>query len=370
MSRAGNVQDALSKLPLNATRRNARILIADEEAIVREILVRKLESLGYECECCANGRTAIDRLVGGSFDLVLADVHVPDTGGAGLLKAAMQISPSIAVILVASVFDIPGAVDALKDGAYDYITKPFSPEQVSISVARALEKRRLLLENQNYQRTLEEQVTNRTRQLEQTVEMLRNTYHSTLEALSKALDSRDTGSDGRSLRVTIYAKELAERLKLNSLEIRVIQQGVLLHDLGKIGIPDRLLRNPEKLVGEERLLLRQHPEIGCRILANIKFLKDAAQIVLHHHECYDGRGYPQGLKGEQIHLGARIFAVADALDDLTCNTKTELPKSFQSAAREIENMSGAQLDPKIVAEFLRIPVSRWEALHREVTAKT
>jgi response regulator RpfG family c-di-GMP phosphodiesterase len=370
MSRPENIFDQLSDRPFNSILRHSRILIVDDEAILREILVRKLESLGCECECCASGRTAIDRLVDGRFDLVLADVLVPDIGGAGLLKEVMRVSPDIAVVLVTSVIDIEAAVAALKDGAFDYITKPFSPEQVSISVARALEKRRLLLENRNYQRTLEEQVSRRTRQLEQAVEVLQKTYHSTLEALSKALDSRDTGSDGRSLRVTVYARELARRLNLSPPDILIIEQGVLLHDFGKIGIRDELLHKPERLTEGEQLLLRQHPRIGYRILSNIKFLKDAAQIVLHHHERYDGKGYLQGLKGEQIHIGARIFAVADALDDLTSDSKSGPSRSFEAAVREIGKMSGAQLDPKIVTEFLQVPVSRWKELHRRIAART
>jgi response regulator RpfG family c-di-GMP phosphodiesterase len=370
MSTAESTFEQLSDQPFSSVPYASRILIVDDEIVVREILARKLGSLGYECECCANGRTAIERLAIGKFDLVLADVLMPDIGGASLLKEAMRVSPGVAVILVTSVIDLEAAVDALKDGAYDYITKPFSPEQVSISVARALEKRRLLLENQNYQQTLEEKVASRTHQLEQALTVLQNTYHSTLVALSKALDSRDADSDGRSLRVTVYAKKLAERLNLSAPEIRIIEQGVLLHDIGKIAIPDELLCNTEELVGREWLLLRQHPEIGYRILSGIKFLREAAQIVFHHHECYDGSGYPQRLKGDQIHIGARIFAVADALDDLTSNDRLRPIVSFESAVREIEKMSGAQLDPQIVAEFLQVQASRWEALRREIAAKT
>jgi putative nucleotidyltransferase with HDIG domain len=370
MVRAENTSDQLSDYPLNSGLHHSRILIVDDEAIIREILVRQLESLGYECECCTNGRTAISRLANGQFDLMLADALAPDIGGVELLKAAMKASPGIAVILVTSVIDIEAAVDALKDGAYDYIPKPFSPEQVSISVARALEKRHLLLENRNYQRTLVKQVASRTRQLEQALEVLHKTYHSTLEALSKALDSRDAGSDGRSLRVTVYAKELAERLGLDPPNVRVIEQGVLLHDFGKIGIPDELLSRPRELTEKEQLLLRQHPEIGYRILSSIKFLKNAAQIVLHHHERYDGKGYPRGLKGEQIHIGARIFAIADALDDLTSNPGSGARKSFEVAIQEIKKMSGSQLDPQIVARFLRVPISKWEELHRKTVDKT
>jgi response regulator RpfG family c-di-GMP phosphodiesterase len=370
MSTAENVLGQWSGTPVGSVFRAARILIVDDEVVIREIMARKLASLGYSCECCATGQKAIDLLATGGFDLVVADILMPEIGGVGLLKEAMRVSPGIAVILVTSVIDIEVAVDALKEGAYDYITKPFSLEQVSISVSRALEKRRLIVENQNYQRTLEEQVASRTRQLQEALGVLEHTYHSTLVALSKALDSRDADADGHSLRVTIYTKQLAQRLNLSEADIRTIEQGVLLHDIGKIGIPDELLRRPEDLVGSEWLLLHQHPEIGYRILSSIKFLRGAAQVVLHHHECYDGSGYPQRLKGDEIHLGARIFAVTDALDDLTSNCRFQQPVSFEDAVREIEKMSGKQLDPDIVREFIKIPVSGWKTIRQEIAAKT
>lgn len=369
MSTAESILRQLSNAPYGSILHSSRVLIADDEIVIREILARKLEGLGYACECCASGRTAIDMLATGRFDLVVADIQMPDIGEGGLLKEAMRLSPGIAIILVTSVIDIEAAVDALKVGAYDYITKPFSLEQVSISVSRALEKRRLLLENQNYQRTLEEQVASRTRQLEEALGVLEQTYHSTLVALSKALDSRDADSDGHSLRVTVYAKHLAQRLKLSDTEIQIVEQGVLLHDIGNIGIPDELLRRPEALSGKEWLLMRQHPEIGYRILSSIKFLKGAAQLVLHHHERYDGNGYPLGLRGNDIHLGSRIFAVADALETLTSNNRSEPAMSFEAAAGEIEKMAGIQLDPNIVSEFLKVPISKWGALRRETAAK-
>jgi response regulator RpfG family c-di-GMP phosphodiesterase len=367
MSTAENVY---TNSPFGAAFRPAKILIIDDEVVIREILARKLSNLGYSCECCASGQKAIDLLATGEFDLAVADILMPEIGGVALLKEAMRVSPGIAVILVTSVVDIEVAVDALKEGAYDYITKPFSLEQVSISVCRALEKRRLLVENQNCQRTMEEQVASRTRQVKEALGVLDHTYHSTLVALSKALDSRDADSDGHSLRVTVYTKRLAQGLNLSESEIRTIEQGVLLHDIGKIGIPDELLQKPEDLVGREWLLMRQHPEIGYRILSSIKFLTGAAQVVLHHHERFDGNGYPQGLQGNKIHLGARIFAVADALDDHTSNRRFQPSVSFEAAVREIKKMSGKQLDPDIVSEFLKVPASAWKAMRREIAAKT
>jgi response regulator RpfG family c-di-GMP phosphodiesterase len=370
MSTVESLCAQLSETGLCSVLRPSHILIVDNEIVAREMLTRKLESVGHVCECCASSLKAIEMLSSGEFDILLADLLMPEIGGVAFLKEAMRVSPGIAVIFVTAVVDIEVAVDALKDGAYDYITKPFSLEQVSISVSRALEKRRLLLENQHYRRTLEEQVASRTRQLEEALGVLEQTYHSTLVALSKALDSREADSDGHSLRVTVYAKQLAKRLNLSELEILVIEQGVLLHDIGKIGIPDELLRNQGNLAGREGLLVRKHPEIGYRILSNIKFLRGAAEVVFHHHECYDGSGYPQGLKGNQIHLGARIFALTDALDDLTSNGRARSAISFDAAVAEIERRSGAQLDPLIVHEFLKVPVSGWRELRREIDTST
>jgi putative nucleotidyltransferase with HDIG domain len=343
----------------------ASILIVDDEIIVREGLARKLTSLGYDCQCCENGHAAFELLEHNKFDLVLADVLMPEIAGGAFLKNAMSLCPDVAVIFVASVVDIEMAVDSLKDGAYDYINKPFSPEEVSISVARALEKRRLLIDNRNYQRILEEQVSSRTRQLKEALSVLEHTYHSTLVALSRALDSRDADSDGHSVRTTAYAKRLANKLGLNEADIRILEHGVLLHDIGKIGVPDHVLRKSSPLNEEELFLVHKHSEIGFRILSSIKFLKEAANLVLHHHERYDGKGEPQGLKGDEIDQGARIFAIAVALDELTSNRPLRPAIGFEDAMKEIERMSGAQLDPALTKAFLEIPASEWKEICRE-----
>lgn len=339
----------------------SQILVVEEETVTREILARKLSSLGYVCRCCPDLYTAMGLLADEKFDLVITDLVASGSGGFKSVKRIAEVAPDTAIILITSVINVEVAVDALKDGAYDYITKPFSLEEVSISVARALEKRRLLLENRKYQMALEEQVASRTSQLQEALKVLHHTYHSTLVALSRALDSRDAGSDGHSLRVTVYAKCIAESLGLGGQQIRVIEQGVLLHDIGKIGIPDELLKKKGNLTERESLLMRRHPEIGYRILSSIKFLKEAAELVYHHHERYDGKGYPQGLSGDRINLGARVFAVADALDDLAS-------ASLDSAIREITRMSGMQLDPRIVEAFVKIPVHEWETIRQEYGA--
>jgi putative two-component system response regulator len=367
MSTVRSVPEDSHYIPISSMLRPARILVVDDEAMVGDILVRKLTDLGYACERCESYQETLAHLTHRKFDLLLADVSMPGANGHSILQEALRISPNIAVILLTSVVDIEMAVDSLKDGAYDYITKPFNIEEVSISVSRALEKRRLLLENQNYQRTLEERVASRTRQLQEALGVLEHTYHSTLVALSKALDSRDAGSDGHSLRVTVYATRLARQLRMSESEIKTIERGVLLHDIGKIGIPDALLRKADQLSPEESLLMQRHPEVGYRILSSITFLKGAAQLVLHHHERYDGNGYPQHLKGGAIDTGARVFAIADALDDFTLNHQSQPAVSVETAIRNIAEMSGAQLDPAFVSEFLKIPAHEWEAARQEIS---
>ncbi len=370
MAQAGNVFETQGNAHAGAAAGPECILIIDDDIIVGEILHRKLTSLGYSCDFCREGSTALKILTTHPYDLILLDVAMPEMGTFTLLKDALRICNDISAILIAPAVDIAVAVDALKHGADDYITKPFSLEEVVLSVARALEKRRLRTENREYQRTLEEQVESRTRQLKEALETLQQTYHSTLVALGTALDSRDADSNRHSLRVTMYATCLATRLGLNPAAIQAIQQGGLLHDIGKIGIPDELLRKPDKLTESEWQLMRKHPEIGYRILSGIKFLQGAAMLVLHHHEQYDGSGYPAGLRGDEIDLGARIFAVADVLDCMTSNTSLKEATDFESARKEILRIAGTQLDPAIVETFAAIPLQEWEKIRREVSLKT
>jgi response regulator RpfG family c-di-GMP phosphodiesterase len=358
----------MTGVALSSLFRPSRILISDDEVLSREILLRKLTSLGYECDCCETSRSALEMLAQKPYDLFITDIVQQEESRALFLEKVLSARPGVAIILVTSEVNIEVAVDSLKHGAYDYITKPFSIEEMAHSVSRALEKRRLLLENRKYQQTLEEQVASRTRQLKDALGVLEQTYHSTLVALSKALDSRDADPDGHTLRVTAYAVRLARQMGVGEAEVRVIEQGVLLHDVGNIGIPDALLVKKDALDDGERAMMRQHPEIGCKILSRIKFLKAPAIVVLHHHERYDGLGYPQGLKGEEIHLGARIFAVADALENLTYARSSLSVADFESAAVEIRAMSGTRLDPGAVDAFSSIPAGEWQSISQEVAS--
>jgi len=343
----------------------SRLLIVDDEAIIREILVRKLSRLGYVCDQCSNGVVALEQLDRAGYDLLVTDIAMPEMGGIELMKEARSRWPNLAVILVTSVQDLEVAVDALKEGAFDYITKPFSLEQVAISVTQALERRRLLLENISYRRDLELKVHSRQHDLRKALDVLHANYHSTLVALGTALDSRHSGNEGHSLRVTLYALRLARQMGMDETQTREIEQGALLHDIGKIGIPDSILRKEGELTPPEQVLLHKHPEIGYRILSGIKFLKGAARLVLHHEERFDGSGYPAGLRGDEISVGGRVFAVADCLNSRTSDCLFQDPAAFDGVRDQIARMSGSKLDPFVVGRFLRIPREEWEAIRRE-----
>jgi putative nucleotidyltransferase with HDIG domain len=203
-------------------------------------------------------------------------------------------------------------------------------------------------------------------QLNQAHNELKRTYDMTLRALVTALDVRDSETEGHSERVVAYALALAREMGLSGEFLEHLERGALLHDIGKIGVPDAILCKPGPLTEEEWGIMRRHPELGYQMLAGIPFLEEARTIVLHHQERYDGRGYPQGLRGEEIHLGARIFAVIDSFDALTHDRRYRRAVSDDEAATEIERCSGTQFDPQVVQAFLRIyrklrtlPVQRW-----------
>jgi cyclic di-GMP phosphodiesterase len=347
----------------------ARILVVDDEVLVRDILAHKLTTQGYVCASCEDGNSALRLLGEQGFDLLLADVERIEMGWSAFLMEAERFCPDIAVMLLASEGNLEVAVSALKGGAYDYIMKPFTLEEVTFSVRRALEKRRLLMENRAYHRTLAQEVASRTQQLREALDTLQHTYHSTLLALGTALDTREADNVGHSLRVTLYTLRLARELNVGQDDLLVFEQGALLHDIGKLGVPDVLLRKPARLDEAEWGIMRRHPEIGYRILSGITFLRGAAELVLQHHERYDGKGYPRGLQGEAITLGARVFALSDTFDSLTSERPFQSMRSLNDACEELKSLAGSQLDPFLIETFLRIPIQEWESIRNEVASK-
>jgi response regulator RpfG family c-di-GMP phosphodiesterase len=357
------------------------LLIVDDEQVIREVLTERLTLAGYHCDAAANSAEALHCLGnGGRYSLVLSDIDMPGLNGMALLKKIKAQYPEIDVVMVTGVVDVDIAIRSIRMGASDYIIKPFHLDDVIITVERTLEKRRLIRENRDYQLSLEHMVAERTQEvlrksaeverlyeeLKTAFERIHATYNTTLEALMEAVDTRDTETQGHSHHVSEFTLVVARRLGVIEPELTQMKWGALLHDVGKIGIPDAILHKPGPLTAEEWIEMRKHPEMGRRILVGIKFLEGAIPIVYCHQERYDGTGYPRGLVGDQIPLGARIFAVVDTLDAMTRNRPYRKAMEYESARQEVIAFSGTQFDPRVVEGFLQIPEEEWEGIRRQI----
>jgi len=354
---------------LTRTRRPARILVVDDENHVRSMIGATLERRGYDVQLSSSGRHALEILEHNTFDLVLTDIVMQDGNGIFLLDRIRGKLPNVPVVMVSAIHDISVAIDSMRRGAYDYLLKPFEREHLVATVDRALEYRQALQETHNYQQNLEQVVRARTEMLRQAMEDLEHSYDITLEALGDALDLKDSETEGHSKRVTAYTIALARAMGISPAEIKVIARGAFLHDIGKMAIPDDILRKPAALTSDEQKVMREHCTRGFNILRKIPFLSEAAEIVFSHQEHYDGTRYPTGLRGGEIPIGARIFAVADTLDAITSDRPYRKASSFDAARQEILRCSGTQFDPSVVEVFLKIPNELWHELRSEITGQ-
>jgi response regulator RpfG family c-di-GMP phosphodiesterase len=301
-----------------------------------------------------------------NFSLVISDVMMPGMSGMEFLRLAKKQSPETAFIMITGLMDINTAIDSLRIGAFDFITKPFELSAIRRAVDRALDRRRLLIENRFYREELERQVRERTFELNEALYDVEESYKITLEALVTALDAREHETQAHSQRVREYTLTLAQTLGLKHDDLIQAGRGALLHDVGKIGVQDSILLKPAKLDEAEWVEMRKHPQIGYNILQSIEFLSPAAEIVLCHQERWDGKGYPNRLAALDIPLGARIFAVADTLDAMTSDRPYRKAMSFDVALDEIRRCSSSQFDPHVVSAFLSIPTESWIAIHDSV----
>jgi putative nucleotidyltransferase with HDIG domain len=347
-----------------------RILVVDDEEAIREIVASMLTTAGYVCKQAGSGMEALSILTSGDqFELMLSDLMMADLDGIGLLERTKEKYPDMPVVMVTAVHDISVALAAIRNGAYDYLLKPFEREQLLNTVSRALENRRLKVENRTYQTNLESLVAARTDQLQAAIEELKRSYDVTLEVLGETLDYKDRETAGHTKRVTAYTMAIASRMGIPKEQIETIARGAFLHDIGKIGIPENILNKPGKLTPDEVVIMREHCYLGYKLVLKIPVLKEAAEIVYSHQECFDGTGYPRALKGEEIPLGARIFSVADTLDAITSDRVYRRAQTFAAARAEINRCSGSQFDPDVVAVFLEMPDDIWEYLRKNIEAQ-
>ena len=339
----------------------SRILIVDDEAEITAILSDLFEGK-YDCTTAGSAEQALKLLAGENYDLVVSDITMPGMSGLDMIPHVQNSWPNSVVVMISGMQTVESAIDALRLGAFDYVMKPFDLRQVEAVVKRALEHQELIVAKQRYEDHLEELVEQRTAELDQALNSLEDAYRSTLKALTAALETRDLETHGHSERVVSYSMRLGREYGLDSERTKSLEFGSLLHDIGKIGVPDLILRKPAKLTSEEWVLMRQHPLHGQQILRGIEFLEGAACVVAQHHEKWDGSGYPLGLRAEEIDVCARIFSVADAFDAITSNRVYRKGKPYEVAAEELDAWAGKQFDPEVVAAFHRVPQQDWDDL--------
>jgi putative nucleotidyltransferase with HDIG domain len=346
------------------TTMSPRILIVDDEVEITEILADLL-SEDYDCLRAGSAEEALERLNQNEFHLVISDITMPGMSGLDMIPHVKELSPDTVVVMISGMQTVESAIGALRLGAFDYLMKPFDLRQVEAVVKRALEHHDLVVAKRRYENHLEELVEQRTVELDKALNSLEAAYRSTLKALTAALETRDSETHGHSERVVTYSLRLGREYGLSSEEMKSLEFGSLLHDIGKIGVPDSILRKPAKLTEEEWVRMREHPLHGQQILRGIEFLQGASRVVAQHHEKWDGTGYPLGLRAEDIDICARIFAVADAFDAITSDRVYRRGKSYEAAAKELDDWAGRQFDPKVVEAFHRVPKEDWEELHRQ-----
>jgi len=363
------------------------ILLVDDEESIRSGVSRKLQAEGYNCVTAADSKEALWKASMQDFDLILLDIRMPGMSGMEVLPQIIADHPDTGVVMITAVGDTQTAVEAIKLGAYDYVTKPFDVDDLVMRVERALERveralerRGLVLENREYQLRLEQRV-------EQQVGQIRQYYREAIQALAREemaleklsglpgseqradfegiylqmarvlaqmVEMREPYSRGHSERVALVANEIAIKLGCPDELIRNIQLAATVHDIGKIVTPEHVLFKPGHLTSADYSEIKRHPMATVDIIRHVDYFKDIIPLVESHHECYNGKGYPKKLTGENIPLGARILAVADAYDAMTCPRPYRPRLSNEQAVQVLKKGAGTQWDPAVVDAFLRI----------------
>ena len=345
--------------------KDTTILIIDDEEPIRRLLSTCLSN-DYSCTVASSAEEATELLGATNFSLVITDIMMPGASGLELCQLIQKACPDTVVLVVSGMTDIQFAIEAMRQGAFDYITKPFDLGQVLLSVERALRFQALVAAKRHYEQSLEETVRTRTGELRSLnerlngmLEALYTNYRATLRALAGALEARDVETSGHSDRVVAYSLRIGKEMGLSHTDLISLEQGALLHDIGKIGVPDSILLKRGPLSDTEWAHMREHINHGMRIIDGIDFLSGARPVVGQHHEKYDGSGYPFKLRGDEIHVNARIFAVADALDAITSDRPYRPARPYAAARAEIIAHSGTHFDPNVVKAFLRVSETEW-----------
>lgn len=322
----------------------ARVLVVDDEEFIRSFVRERLEIAGYIVEEASNGKEALAMASNGHgpYDVLLTDIRMPVMDGITLLSEVAKSCPRTAGIVMSANAELDTAVQALKKGACDYITKPINFDVLLINIGKALHKKDLERQVEDYRANLEKKVGEQA-------EIINFRF---IDAMIQALEERDSFHSGHSRRVTRYSLAIAEELGVTGQEREDLRRAAVFHDLGKIGVRDAVLNKPGKLTDEEYGEIALHPEKAVRILELIPPFIPLLPAILHHHERFDGRGYPSRLSGDKIPFASRVMAIADTFDAMTSTRAYRKALPVSDAIAEIRRYSGTQFDPCIVPAFL------------------
>ena len=337
------------------------VLVVDDEEPIRNALRKFLKQQQFEVHTAGSADEALQQLRLHKITLMLSDIRMPGTSGVDLVPQALEIEPNLAILMLTAVNDATSAALCMQRGAMDYLTKPIELADLGRAVQRAIKRREMQLENRQLDQWLKEEVTTRTAELHRQQHRMERISTATLEALVNALEAKDPYLRGHSARVADLSANIATELGLNEEEVDRIRVAGRLHDLGKIGTRDAVVNKEGPLTADEFEHVKQHVIIGAQILAPLVHLGDVVSMVKSHHERYDGTGYPDGLRGEDIPLGGRVIAAAEVYDALTTARPYQEKMTPEQAVERMADLSGTVLDSKVYDALVRI-VSRRQTL--------
>lgn len=338
----------------------------DDDPAAREFLKVAAARTASRVDAVADAAAALETIEGGNYDIIFSDICLPGSSGLELLAMAKQSRWDVGFIVATGQVSVEQIIEALHLGAADFLLKPFTIEALGKAIARAYRLLRAEREARAYGASLESSLERRTQDLGRAIRKVEENYQTTLEALAGALDAREHETYAHSLRVRAYTTHLARLAGYPPALLPLLSQAALLHDIGKIAVADSILLKPGKLSADEWVEMRRHVVTGERILKRVPFLRPAASVVRHHHERYDGKGYPDGLAGEQIPLGARLFAIADTLDAMTSDRTYRKAPGFSEVLEVVVRQRNRQFDPQVADMFLKIPEAVWKRVRVSV----
>jgi putative two-component system response regulator len=348
-------------IPSKAAALSARVLVVDDEDTIRNVIAKYLRVRGFDVATAESAEAALEHLAEARFDLMLCDVRMPGLSGVELSPRALAADPDLGIVMLSAVNDAPTATEALSHGVLDYLTKPIELAVLYDAVSRALHRRTLLKEQRRVERQIREEVELRTQELELEKQNLRELVVDTVNTLIMAMEAKDVFQRGHSARVGELAASIADHLGLSPDVVEDVRTAGRLHDVGNIGIREDVLNKPGALSPEEYEHVKDHVRLGVEILSPLRYIERAVAFVADHHEHWDGSGYPNRKKGEDISIGGRILCAADAFDAMTSKRAWREPMAPEDAVEHLRQVVGRLLDPRVY-DALRVIVKRRKSL--------